>query len=95
MDGTLLLDPTLGEARREDGSLLLALMPARNMVRCRAACQELQLPPQLTLGLQVTEMSLRGQWAKQDLTDVVQLAMGGCLQVDRALRDCLTAAPAD
>ena len=32
VDGQLLLDPSTEEASREDGSLVLALMPSRNMV---------------------------------------------------------------
>ena len=31
--GQLLLDPSAGEARRQDGSALLAMMPATNLVR--------------------------------------------------------------
>jgi len=31
--GQLLLDPSAGEARRHDGSALLAMMPARNLAR--------------------------------------------------------------
>ena len=37
VEGQLLLDPTNEEASREDGSLVLALLPSRNMVRPR--CQ--------------------------------------------------------
>ena len=33
VDGTLLLDPSHEEMLKDDGSLLLALMPTRNMVR--------------------------------------------------------------
>ena len=41
VDAQLLLDPSAEESSREDGSLLLALMPTRNMVGCvlpAAAC---------------------------------------------------------
>ena len=44
------------------------------------------------MGLQVTELALRGQWQKQELTDVVELAMGGCLQADKVIRDSLSSA---
>jgi len=33
VDGHLLLDPTIDEANREDGSALLAMMPSANAVR--------------------------------------------------------------
>ena len=87
------LDPSRDEALREDGSLLLALMPSRNLVRsveftCIAALG--RGPHQREV--QVTEIALRGVWAKSELTDVMQLALGGCMQVDRAIRDCLMAA---
>ena len=38
VDGQLLLDPTNEEASREDGSLVLALLPSRNMVRLHCQC---------------------------------------------------------
>lgn len=38
VDGHLILDPTMDEAYREDGSALLAMMPSANAVSFRHLC---------------------------------------------------------
>ncbi|KAK9827611.1 hypothetical protein WJX81_005970 [Elliptochloris bilobata] len=68
VDGQLLLDPSAGEARRQDGSAMMAMMPATNLV---------------------THLELTGTWSAAQATEVLQLCMGGCLQLDLAMRASL------
>ncbi|CAL8463888.1 g3423 [Coccomyxa elongata] len=68
VDGHLLLDPTVDEACREDGSALLAMMPSANAV---------------------AQVVLRGQWSNAQASEVLQLCMGGCAQIDAYMRQCL------
>jgi len=165
VDGALLLDPTSDEVFREEGGLLLALMPTCNEVSERhrplPACRPLPSPPgrgmasvavvvvvravhvaglglqrfpspipgtcMLTakqflphtctlsplcgfiapppwpdaspgapacLMLQVTQLVSRGQWSSSQLKEGLELAMGGCSQLDEAARQCLREAAA-
>lgn len=73
VEGGLLLDPSADETHREDGGLLLALMPTCN---------------------EVTQLVSRGQWSSGELKDGLELAMGGCAQLDAAARQCLREAAA-
>lgn len=50
-------------------------------------------PPPLPLE-QVTQLVSRGQWSSGELKDGLELAMGGCAQLDAAARQCLREAAA-
>lgn len=43
---------------------------------------------------QVTQLVSRGQWSSSELKDGLELAMGGCAQLDAAARQCLREAAA-
>lgn len=66
--GQLLLDPTLDEAFRQDGSCLLALMPSQK---------------------KVTQVVVTGEWSSGSMSALLELAMGGCMQLDTILRQTL------
>ena len=45
--------------------------------------------------LQVTQLVSRGPWSSSQLREGLELAMGGCAQLDAAARQCLKAAAAE
>ncbi|EFN57324.1 hypothetical protein CHLNCDRAFT_21722, partial [Chlorella variabilis] len=73
VQGSLVLDPTADEVFREEGGLVLALMPTSS---------------------EVTQMVSRGRWSSSQLREGMELAMGGCAQLDAAARQCLKEAAA-
>jgi exosome complex component MTR3 len=68
VDGCLLLDPSTDESFREQGGLVLALLPTSN---------------------EVTQLVSRGRWSGSQLREGLELAMGGCAQLESAARQCL------
>lgn len=73
VDGSLMLDPTADEEHREEGSMLLAMLPTSS---------------------EVTQLVSRGRWTDQQLKEGLELCMGGCVQLDAAMRQALKDAPA-
>jgi exosome complex component MTR3 len=76
--GQLLLDPGSEEVAKQEAGLSLALMPTTN---------------------QVAQLVSSGAWGGQQqgsaqLQMALELAMGGCAQLDAAARECLRAAAA-
>ena len=51
-------------------------------------------PPQL-LFLQVTQLVSRGPWSSSQLREAMELAMGGCAQLDALARQVLKTAAAE
>ena len=45
--------------------------------------------------MQVTQLVSRGQWSSSQLREGLELAMGGCAQLDAAARQCLKQAAAE
>jgi exosome complex component MTR3 len=57
-------------------------------------------PPELlrccrVLAVPVTQLVSRGQWSSSQLREGLELAMGGCAQLDAAARQCLKQAAAE
>jgi exosome complex component MTR3 len=102
IEGGLLLDPSADETYREDGGVLLAYMANSDKVhyflqsdtRIKSSCYAVKgkgvdWDVRVRFNMQVTQLVVRGRWPDAELKEALELSMGGCAQLDGAVRQCL------